>query len=54
MKAIRVMFHPGLLIGFGLAMPGMPTAAQTTPPKDAQPAAPRACGSHNSASRGGL
>jgi len=30
MKALRVVFRLGLLIGLGLAMPGMPTAAQTT------------------------
>src|SRR5271165_721342 len=40
MKALRVVFRLGLLIGLGLAMPVMPTTAQTTPPKEAQPSAP--------------
>ncbi|MGO9465961.1 MAG: tetratricopeptide repeat protein [Isosphaeraceae bacterium] len=39
MKALRVLFRLGLMIGFGLAMPGTPTTAQTTSPKEAQPAA---------------
>jgi len=40
MKADRVVFRLGLLIGLGIAMPPMPTSAQTTSPKEAQPAAP--------------
>ncbi len=40
MKARRVVFRLGLLIGFGLAMPEMPATAQTAPPKEAQPTAP--------------
>jgi len=40
MKALRVAFRLGLLIASGLAMPAIPTTAQTTPPKDAQLTAP--------------
>jgi len=40
MKALRVVFRLGLLIGFGLAMPRMPATAQTTSPKEAQRTAP--------------
>jgi len=36
-KALRVVFRLGLLIGFGIAIPGSPTTAQTTSPKEAQP-----------------
>src|SRR4051794_11936218 len=38
MKALRVVFRLGLLIGSGIAIPGgWPAAAQTTSPEDAQP-----------------
>jgi len=40
MKALRVVFQLGLLLGLAFAMPGMPTTAQTTSPKEPQPAAP--------------
>ena len=40
MKALRVVFRLGLLIGLGIAIPGSPTTAQTTSPKEAQPPAP--------------
>jgi len=40
MKALRVVFRLGLLIGFGIAIPGLPTTAQTTSPKEAPPPAP--------------
>jgi len=40
MKALRVVFRLGLLIGLGLAVPVMPTTAQTTPPNNPQPSAP--------------
>ncbi len=40
MKALRVVFRLGLLIGLELAMPAMPAMAQTTPPKGDQPPAP--------------
>jgi len=40
MKALRVVFRLGLLIGLGLEIPGLPTTAQTTSPKEAQPLAP--------------
>jgi len=40
MKALRVVFRLGLLFAFALPMPGMPTIAQTTSPKEAQPPAP--------------
>jgi len=39
MNPRRVVLRLGLLIGFGLAMPGMPARAQTASPKDAQTAA---------------
>ena len=37
MKALRIVFRLGLLIGLGIGIPGSPTIAQTTPPKEAQP-----------------
>src|ERR1700691_2411874 len=37
MKALRIVFRLGLLIGLGIAIPGSPTTAQTTSPKGAQP-----------------
>ena len=37
MKALRIVFRLGLLIGFGIAIPGSPATAQTTSPKEAQP-----------------
>jgi len=40
MKALRVAFRLVLLIGFGIAILGSPTTAQTTSPKEAQPPAP--------------
>jgi tetratricopeptide (TPR) repeat protein len=40
MKALRVVFRLGLLIGLGIEIPGLPTSAQTTSPKEAQPPAP--------------
>ena len=40
MKALRVVFRLGLLIGLGIEIPGLPTTAQTTSPKEAQPPAP--------------
>ena len=40
MKALRVVFRLGLLIGLGIAISGSPTTAQTTSPKEAQPPAP--------------
>ncbi len=40
MKALRIVFRFGLLIGFGIGIPGLPTTAQTTSPKEAQPQAP--------------
>ncbi|MGO9470698.1 MAG: tetratricopeptide repeat protein [Isosphaeraceae bacterium] len=40
MKALRVMFRLGLLIGFGVTMLGVPNAAQTTSPKKTQPSPP--------------
>jgi len=40
MKALRVVFRLGLLIGLGIQIPGLPTSAQTASPKDAQPTAP--------------
>jgi len=40
MKALRVAFRLGLLIGFWIEIPESPTRGQTTSPKDAQPAAP--------------
>ena len=39
MKALRIVFRMGLLIGLGLEFPGWPTTAQTTSPKEAQPQA---------------
>ncbi|MFI5456630.1 MAG: tetratricopeptide repeat protein [Isosphaerales bacterium] len=40
MKALRVVFRLGLLIGLGIEIPGLPATAQTTSPKAAQPPAP--------------
>jgi hypothetical protein len=40
MKALRVVFRLGLLIGFGIGIPVLPATAQTTSPKEAQPLAP--------------
>ncbi|MGO9467966.1 MAG: tetratricopeptide repeat protein [Isosphaeraceae bacterium] len=40
MKALRVVFRLGLLIGLGLAMPRMSKAAQNTSPKEAQTPSP--------------
>jgi hypothetical protein len=40
MKSLRIVFQFGLLIALGIAIPGLPTAAQTTSPKEAQPPAP--------------
>jgi tetratricopeptide (TPR) repeat protein len=40
MRTLRVMFRLGLLIGFGIAIPGLPTTAQTPSLKEAQPLAP--------------
>jgi len=40
MKALRVVFRLGLLIGLVIEFPGLPTTAQTTSPKEVQPAAP--------------
>ena len=40
MKALRVVLRLGLLSGLGIAIPGSPTTAQTTSPKEAQPPAP--------------
>ncbi len=37
MKALRIVFRLGLLIGFGIAIPGSPTTAHTTSPKKAPP-----------------
>jgi len=39
MKALRVVFRLGLLIGLWIENPGLPTTAQTTSPKEAQPPA---------------
>jgi len=40
MKALRVVFRLGLLIGLGIEIPGLSTTAQTTSPKETQPPAP--------------
>jgi len=40
MKALRVMFRLGLLIGLAIEISGLTTTAQTTFPKDRQPPAP--------------
>ncbi len=40
MKALRVLFRLGLLIGLGIEIPVAPTTAQTRSPKEAQPTAP--------------
>src|SRR5262249_17122451 len=36
MKALRVVFHLGLLIGSGIEITGVAATAQTAPPKGAQ------------------
>ncbi len=40
MRTLRVSFRLGLLIALGIALPGPPATAQTTPPNQAQPPAP--------------
>src|SRR5262245_41317578 len=40
MKALHVVFRLGLLMSFGIAMPGWPTIAQTTSPNGSQTPAP--------------
>ena len=40
MNALRMVFRLGLLIGLATEILVLPTTAQTTPPKEAQPAAP--------------
>ncbi|MGZ3488682.1 MAG: tetratricopeptide repeat protein, partial [Isosphaeraceae bacterium] len=40
MKSLRIVFQFGLLIGLGIAIPGLPTTAQSTSPNKAQPPAP--------------
>jgi tetratricopeptide (TPR) repeat protein len=40
MKAFRVVFRLGLLMGLGIEVPGSPTTAQTSPPQESQPLAP--------------
>jgi len=40
MKALHVVFRFGLLIGLEIGIPGVPTTAQTTSPKEAQLPAP--------------
>jgi len=40
MKALRILFQLGLLIGLGIGIPGMPTRAQSTSPQPAQTPAP--------------
>src|SRR5271166_1712056 len=40
MRALRVAFRLGLLIGLWVVFPSMCSTAQTTPPKEAQPPAP--------------
>jgi tetratricopeptide (TPR) repeat protein len=37
MKALRIVFPLGLLIGIGIGIPGVRTSGQTTSPKEAQP-----------------
>jgi len=37
MKALRIVFRLGLLIGLGIEIPGLPATAQTAIPKEAQP-----------------
>ena len=44
MKALHVVFRLALLITLGIGIPGSPTTAQTTPPKETQPQ-PRDCAS---------
>ena len=40
MKALRIVIRLGLLIGMGIEILDLPAAAQTTPPKEAQPPTP--------------
>ena len=40
MKSLRIVFQLGLLIGLGIAIPGLPSTAQSTSPNQAQPPAP--------------
>ena len=40
MKALRVLFQSGLLIGLAIEIQALPASAQTPPPKEAQPPAP--------------
>jgi hypothetical protein len=40
MKALRVMCLLGLLIGLGTEIPALPTIAQTSTSREAQPPAP--------------
>ena len=40
MKSLRIVFQFGLLIGLGIAIPGLPMTAQSTSPNQAQPPAP--------------
>ena len=37
MKSLRIVFQFGLLIGLGIAIPGLPTTAQSTSPNQVQP-----------------
>jgi tetratricopeptide (TPR) repeat protein len=40
MNAVRHMFRSGLLVAFAIALPGLPTIAQTATSKEPQPPAP--------------
>ncbi|MGD0044020.1 MAG: tetratricopeptide repeat protein, partial [Isosphaeraceae bacterium] len=40
MKSLCIVFQFGLLIGLGIAIPGLPTTARSTSPNQAQPPAP--------------
>jgi tetratricopeptide (TPR) repeat protein len=40
MKALRMVYRLGLLIGLAVEFPGLPATAQTTSPKEAHPPAP--------------
>ena len=40
MKALRIVFQLGLLIGLAIASPGLPASAQTASPMEAQPPTP--------------
>jgi hypothetical protein len=40
MKALRVVFWVAMLMGSGIEFQGLPTIAQTAPPKEAQPPSP--------------